>query len=300
MPQPILYEFCAEISPNPENLVLRLAGIRTLPSFSAPASSGTCSLYNPHLCTLGVVAWSGGQIIGLTSSLPGRRFPESAWNSYSYKQSIPSTLTPINKVHSSTPKYSLRFTKIFLPPIKMICFSENCLWEGYSPPPLKLMPTEILWDPLTQPCFIPSIPAFLLWGQKQNPRLQLLPNMDSTGPVVWAWTGEGRPFPPLPVESAQNHKYPRGLVVYVFLLCFWFTLSYLVQTHWKANESFLAKEFSSIRWRSLSLRPKHWHQKLSAFFPQTKPNQSKTRPIKPKETKAKMATQWLGKTTQGG
>lgn len=160
------------------------------------------------------------------------------------------------------------------------------------------MPTKILWDPFTQPCFITSIPAFLLWGQKQNPRLQLLPLVDSTGPVVWAGQSEGCPFPPLPVGSAQNPKYPRGLVVYVFLLCFWFTLSYLVQKHWKANRSFLDKEFSSIRWRSLSLRPKPWHQKLPHFPP--KPNQTKTKPIKLKETKAKMATQWLGKTTQGG
>lgn len=124
-----------EICPNPENLILRLAGIRALPSFSVPASSGICSLYNPHLCTLDVVAWSGGQIIGLLSSLPGRRFLESTWNSYSYKQSIPSTFRPINNIHSSTPKYSPSFAKIFLPPVKMICFSENCLWEGYSPHP---------------------------------------------------------------------------------------------------------------------------------------------------------------------
>lgn len=196
----------------------------------------------------------------------------------------------------------------------MICFSENCLWEGYPPPSLALMPVEIMLDLPSWPCFIPSIRA--AWHSCQLRScgthalnhalvLQLEPAyskarsriqgsrcssspMDSTGPIVWAGKGEWRPFPPLPLASAQNPKYPWELVVYLFLLCFWFVLLYLVQKHWKANGSFLAKAFSSIRWRSLN-------QKLPVFF-FSKKKRWKTN--KQKETKPEMATQWPVNTTR--
>lgn len=131
--------------PNPKNLILRPARVRTV--FSLLWACLCLACMTPTSATFEIVMWLSGHITGLTSSLPIKIYSASTWKSSSGKLSIPSTLAPVSIVHLP-PKFLPTPQGLYIPcsPLTNRTVSlENHLREGCFS--WYLSPTNVLWNP---------------------------------------------------------------------------------------------------------------------------------------------------------